>query len=391
MTQRSKHSRACALPRTSCQTVVGLMLLMSACRPGMLDGEASASGASESCVQLEIAGLCFRTIELNMAGGVELASDLNLDGDMELILGRDGSLLLLDVDPEDSEVSVSPTDHKAGWMVAANLTETPNLEVVSSSAAHSVTSVLELTQGELSSLTSMDTVLGPLGAIEMAPSGAETWIAHALPTFTLSSLAGDTWSAHEQALGAVPGCGINDSAIEGDYDGDGRQDAAFMTALGPCDAQVDPDAPTPLVVLWSSDEGVVEQATRVTGPTLDHGSAGDVNGDGVSDLLAWRAGSSTAVLLLGGEDPLSQRMELEFDSGRFIGLADFDGDGVDAVILWRDSDVLAWTNLEDPSSPVALFRSDEHNLLFADVNGDNIDDFIQRSSSELVLTISSEN
>jgi hypothetical protein len=144
-----------------------------------------------------------------------------------------------------------------------------------------------------------------------------------------------------------------------------------------------------VALLWSSGAGEVEQTDRITGPTLDRGSSGDVTGDGIDDFLAWRAGYNSAALLPGdGQDPLAQRIELTLESGQFIGLADLGGDGIDEIILWKNSGVYALIDPNDPSSEVFLFESDDHNLVFADVNGDHVDDFIQSSSARLVLTLS---
>ncbi|PRQ07277.1 FG-GAP repeat protein [Enhygromyxa salina] len=354
-----------------------------------MDGNSESSAdSSASCPEMEIAGNCFatRSFALPASGKLDLASDLDGDGGAELLLRVDGALLLLEFLGQN-DPNLIPTMEGGGWMTAANLTAEPGVEVVV--AGSTTTSILAKDSGGISSVLNTGATVGPVGTLELAGPEGEVWIAQTIPEFVVVALEGDTWSEPKQTFEA-PGCGVNWSASPGDYNGDGRLDAAFLGTVGSCDAAPDLDAPTPMAVLWSSTAGLVDHAERLTAPTLDRGSSGDVDGDGIDDFLAWRGGHSEAVLLIGDSaEPLGQRIELSLSSGHFVGLGDVDGDGVDNVLVWRSSKVYALTDLQDSMSEELLFESAHDSLSFIDTNGDGIDDFVRTSfESELVITFS---
>jgi hypothetical protein len=367
--------------------LVGPVLV--ACRPGAMDGDTESSGdSSASCLEMEIAGNCFttRSFALPASGKLDLASDLDGDGGAELLLRAGGTLMLLEFIAQD-DPQLIPTMEEGGWMTAANLTANPGVEVVV--AGSTETSILAKDSVGLSSVLVTGATVGPVGTLEIAGPEGEVWIVQTIPEFVVVALEGETWGEPKQTF-VTPGCGVNWSASPGDYNGDGRLDAAFLGSVGSCDVAPDLDAPTPMAVLWSATAGLVDHAERLTGPTLDQGSSGDVDGDGIDDFLAWRVGYSEAVLLVGdAAEPLGEHIELSVSGGHFVGLGDLDGDGVDNVLVWRNSKVHALVDPYDSTSEELLFESQHESLTFVDANGDGIDDFLRTSfESELVITFS---
>lgn len=365
--------------------VLATATLVWGCRPGMPVGGTTSGDSDIGCAETEISGTCFLAVHLGTEGAVELVADLDQDGEEEVLLEVMGLMVLLDLGQDGSGPVLAETAQGSGWATSADILPAPGVEVVTNASGATSASILSLSGSELVLMHEEESTLGVVGAVEMPGSGG-TKIIHGLLALHASSFNGEVWVLEQDF--PPPGCGSNNASVQGDYTGDGRNDAVFISALGPCDAVPDLETPAPLLLFSASSDSEVSVSEHPTGPTLDRLSVGDINGDGVDDLLAWRRGHNEAVMLLGAVvDPLSERQELSVPDGEFIGLADFDGDGRDDVLFWQDSQVFALTN-GDAEAAISMFASASANLTFLDFNGDGIDDYLPTSGSSLTIHLS---
>lgn len=375
-------------PRAAMLLLIGITVPLSvACAPPSIGSEEDQDeGATKpGCEQFEFGDACFVRVDFGLedASATQLATDLDEDGDDELVI-RSGSHLVI-ADFEGTEPSLQTIDAPlpTGPMIDAQVASQGGRELILSNG---VTYVLGAAEGSIEEIAVSSQNLGRMGAIGRVGEASEA-VVHGGTSFTVSTFAGDAWNPTGEEF-PIPGCGVNDSAIQGDFNGDGLVDAVFMGTVGGCDAAPDADAPTPLLLVWEKD-GQLLGTERAPGPRLSRGSVGDVDGDRVDDLLLWAPGGDTGVLMYGDANaPLNESLSLSVGAGQqLVGLADLDGDGRRQAVVWSDDFIWAVPDPQTLDQLVQLLPTHEF-VRFADLNGDGIDDVVDRSAENLGVLIS---
>ena len=172
------------------------------------------------------------------------------------------------------------------------------------------------------------------------------------------------------------------SAVSGDFNGDGMPDLAVTNG------KLDFQTPGNLAILLGNGDGTFQQAANdaLPGPLFSPALAvGDVNGDGIADVVTALFGppSSIAVLLGNGDGTFGDPLLIKSNtSPPSIAMADLNGDGkLDLVLadccgLSEASYLLG--NGDGTFQPETQFPSgpNPQAIALSDLNGDGRPDFV---------------
>ena len=192
----------------------------------------------------------------------------------------------------------------------------------------------DLIVGAGTSTIGLDWNIGAAWILFLGPGGSvigEVAISEGLGGFGTGLDAFDQFGSGVASLGDVDGDGVVDVAVSARLDDDGATDAGAIWILF-----LDPGGTVKSKTKISATSGGLGMTPSFLGQSL--GTIGDLDGDGIAELLTTELGS-LQVLFLDSTGSVASRTEIDDDAfGTFScyavdGLGDFDGDGVsDAVV-----------------------------------------------------------
>jgi RHS repeat-associated protein len=206
-------------------------------------------------------------------------------------------------------------------------------------------------------------------------SAAELWLSNGDGTFSAGS--------------AAPG--INDDFGVADFDGDGCTDVIANLYPGP------PPPPTPNAIVYYSCNPAISSVVASTASNHDLTIAGDINGDGKTDIYVGSASSPSAILNLStgtGFTPTTFDLNTIFSlfpSDHQILVGDFNGDGMADIAVFSNGPpatvtVFLSTGTGFVNAGSTTLPSGYGVLTIADLNGDGAPDLALFSGGSAVLT-----
>lgn len=334
-------------------------------------GPSSDLPGSSCAPDVQVGSNCFRHVALNVESSLPMLVDLENDGREDLLAIRGSELTLVRFGADGSH-TIATTTTSNGEITFGDFDNDGVKEIIVSSTDLEMYALAD--DGFVLASTTAAT-LGPVGAIQ-SPDLGDILIG-TVPMIQGHGFDGSAWTSFGSGH-APPGCGINESAILGDFNGDGLGDAVFFGVVGTCDSFPDGAAQPPFVFISSSD-GDLAAVEFASEPDMVVGAAGDLDGNGADDLILLGATvSSSPIIVWGGEDPFTSTAAALPAGAVFEGLGDLLGEGVDSVIFTIGTGDMAslWHRSGGVGAPVELaaLAGDR----FGDFNGDQIDDIFYR-------------